>query len=127
MMPPGGGSVYIGNAVTTDREKMQFHLKFALDRALRAEVSLSHVRICAADGAIAEKTSCSWLLWLLFHCDDLDTLTSLTLQNRELLPIQNQAFYCLTRRYPCIMLEGLRYGFNSLFLLFCLHRKLWLR
>ena len=49
MMPPGGGTVYIGNAVSTDREKMQFQLKFALDRALRAEVSLNHIRTCVTD------------------------------------------------------------------------------
>ena len=57
MMPPGGGTVYIGSAVTTDREKMQFQLKFALDRALRAEVSSSHIRRCncVADRAIVEK------------------------------------------------------------------------
>ena len=95
MMPPGGGTVYIGNAVTTDREKMQFQLKFALDRALRAEVSLSHIRNCVADRAIVEKTIYSRLLWLLFHYDAIYTLTSLTSQNRKLFQIQNQAFYDL--------------------------------
>lgn len=38
MMPAGGSTVYVSERASSNGQKIQFQLKFALERALKAEV-----------------------------------------------------------------------------------------